>query len=410
MTLEEELELWRKIESVHNAIRLRLYRLAYIIPEHIKILEEANASNLSDFFPVSVFSIGDSGRGLERAVLDMQPWRRELSEHYNAMVLEFSSGRKRRIEKMREESERLLMRYPVHGERLFEWYNVAEVYRSSLSAPDVSADARRDIEKRILMNTSDFCSLLDDVAPYFDELSELKKRVVTVNLRLVVSIVKHYHSDNIQTSDLIQEGNIGLIKALEKFDYKLGHKFSTYATWWIKQSVSRAIASQSRVIRLPAHMLVTISRINRAEQTFILQNGRDPGTDELAEILELPRERISAIKKMTCQVISLQAPVSGEDGNILENLLSEGESSDPVKNLSFKLMKARLMQAMETLSEREQQILKMRFGLGGEQPRTLVEVSRTFNLTRERIRQIEFRAIKKLRAPDLAAFFEDYFY
>lgn len=232
---------------------------------------------------------------------------------------------------------------------------------------------------------------------------------MTANLRLVVSIVNRYRSSAVPEGDLIQEGNLGLIRAMDRYDYRLGTRFTTYATWWIKQAVLYTISSQSRVIRLPGHMLAAINKINKAEQNFILTNGRDPSLDELSAILELPRPRISALKKMMCQAISLQAPRNTEEGSELENLLSDGEADDPVRLLAFKLLKARLEQALGTLSEREQQVIRLRFGLDSEKTMTLVEVSKVFNLTRERIRQIEMRAIKKLREPALQGYFKEYF-
>lgn len=210
---------------------------------------------------------------------------------------------------------------------------------------------------------------------------------------------------------MIQEGNLGLIRAIDKFDYKLGHKFSTYATWWIKQAVSRAVASQSRVIRLPAHMIATIVRINRAEQEYLQRNGTLPSDADLAAVLELPRERISAIKKMTCQTISLQAPISdASDKDFLENLLCDPENTDPMWKMTSSLMLQRLKDALERLPEREQQIIRMRYGLGKQAPKTLMEISQYFHLTRERIRQIELRAIRRMKNPDLESCFQDYYF
>ena len=210
---------------------------------------------------------------------------------------------------------------------------------------------------------------------------------------------------------MIQEGNLGLIRAIDKFDHKLGHKFSTYATWWIKQAVSRTITSQSRVIRLPAHMIATIVRINRAEQDFLQRNGRMPTDMELAAQLEMSRERISAIKKMTCQTISLQAPVSDEnDRNLLENLLCDPDTTDPARQMTSKLLLENLKDAIDRLPEREQQIIRMRYGLDSQPPKTLLEVSKFFNLTRERIRQIEMRAIRHLRNPNLETCYQDYYF
>ena len=261
------------------------------------------------------------------------------------------------------------------------------------------------------MDSTAFHEKMEQLDGYFEQLEEYRQQMVTRNLRLVVSIAQHYHSSNVQTSDMIQEGNLGLIRAIDKFDYKLGHKFSTYATWWIKQAVSRTITSQSRVIRLPAHMIATIARINKAEQDFIQRNGKQPDDSDLAAQLELPRERISAIRKMACQTISLQAPLSdSSDKNILENLLSDTDDTNPAKLLTSKLLLDKLKSVINQLPEREQQIIKMRYGLDSSRPKTLVEVSKIFNLTRERIRQIELRAIRKLRDSSLEVCYQDYYF
>jgi len=209
---------------------------------------------------------------------------------------------------------------------------------------------------------------------------------------------------------LIQEGNIGLMRALDKFDYRLGHKFCTYATWWIKQSVNRSIADQSRVIRIPIHMINTINMINAVEQRFIQENGREPSVDELASKLEMPVARVSAIQKMARQPLSLQSSVNDDDEtSTLEGMVSD-DRNDPVEEIASQVIREKLFEALATLSEREQQIIIMRFGLDGEEPKTLVEVSQHFDLTRERIRQIEMKTIEKLRAPSRLRYFDNIFH
>jgi RNA polymerase primary sigma factor len=204
---------------------------------------------------------------------------------------------------------------------------------------------------------------------------------------------------------------MGLMRALEKFDFKLGHKFSTYASWWIKQNITRAIAEQSRIIRIPVHMVKTIVTINNAEQRFIQEHGREPSTDEIAIIMELPASRVSAIQKMARQSVSLQAPIGNDDdGSVMEDILTDIESEDPMQNISSKVVREKLHELLGTLSEREQQIIIMRFGLLGFKTMTLLEISEHFQLTRERIRQLEIKIINKLRSPAKLKFFDGYFH
>ena len=250
-----------------------------------------------------------------------------------------------------------------------------------------------------------------DIVELRREIDRWKLRMLETNLRLVINIAKHYQHKGLPFGDLIQEGNLGLMKALEKFDYKLGHRFCTYASWWVRQAVARALSAQSRVIRLPIHMLSTIRKMNIAEKNYIQLHGTEPTTEELAQVMELPRERVSAIKKMSLQCISLQAPQSADDPDFtIENLLSDKLSDDPMKSLARKMLKRRLTAAISQLSEREKLVLNMRYGLDGGPCKTLTEVSEIFNVTRERVRQLELKTLEKLRKhSDRGKYLEDFF-
>jgi RNA polymerase primary sigma factor len=227
------------------------------------------------------------------------------------------------------------------------------------------------------------------------------------NLRLVISIANKYRECNVPLNDIIQEGNLGLMVAVQRFDFNLGNRFSTYAGWWIKHYILRAISEQSRVVRLPLHMIQAIQNMNRAEQRFIQNEGREPENSELAELLELPVARVSAMRKMASQSISLQAPLnSDEDGSSLEDLIAPEEKSEPWRNYARKLLYDKLYEMLNTLPERERQIIIYRFGLLGEPVLPLNEISSRLKLSRERVRQLENKVMAQLRTKEYLRFID----
>ncbi|MDD2480561.1 MAG: RNA polymerase sigma factor RpoD [Lutispora sp.] len=257
--------------------------------------------------------------------------------------------------------------------------------------PLLSPDEEVDLAKR--MNDGD---------------AEARRKLTEANLRLVVSIAKRYVGRGMLFLDLIQEGNLGLIKAVEKFDYEKGFKFSTYATWWIRQAITRAIADQARTIRIPVHMVETINKLIRVSRQLLQELGRDPIPEEIAEEMGLSEDKVREIMKIAQEPVSLETPIGEEEDSHLGDFIPDDDAPAPAEAAAFTLLKEQLMEVLDTLTPREEKVLRLRFGLDDGRARTLEEVGKEFNVTRERIRQIEAKALRKLRHPSRSKKLKDY--
>lgn len=402
LSQERQKELSDAIIVADDKFRREIYVFGMVMLEHVRYLDSSCDDNTTSelFLPSSLPPRGQIVESIRR-------WKAELAAYHGKWVQAFRNHSPE-LAKMRAGAVELLMKFPFSGDLIENFYQLIADYKSL--AGHGRGGMSSFLEEKFLMSLDEFKLHLARASEAREELLELRRQMLEGNLRLVISVANQYNHPNLPRNDLIQEGNLGLMRALEKFDFRLGNRFSTYAIWWIRQNVTRAIAEQGGIIRIPGHIINTIRAINQAEQRYILENGVEPTVEQLAKILEMPPPRISAIRKMARQTISLQAPLpNSNDGGSLEEVLADENAVDPGTAISGDVLQEKIREILNTLTEREQQIIIMRFGLFEQPPQTLEEVSRHFKLTRERIRQLEVKIIEKLRSPELLRLLEGFF-
>ncbi len=422
LSLEEERSYAMSYDNIMMEFREKLYTVGYVAVEHLRAVGNIEIDNIENNFIIRHDDAASGGMSSpEGILLDLRKWGRKIENLHSILRSGFQGkGAQDELQAIRLKLSKTLSRHLLKHEYLAEWYDVGLSYlkevgiksldQGSAGEKNTISEERKDfIRKKLLMEIQEFRDLMCELQSIRSKADNVRAKILQGNLRLVISVAKRFQFRGLPLNDLIQEGNLGLMKAVDRFDYRRNHKFSTYATWWIKQTISRAIADQARVIRIPVHMIATLNQIFQAEQRLLQKQGREPECNELAAELEMPVERVRAMKKMAQQPVSLQAPVVAGSSSLIEDMLLSPDGDDPVKDAAYSLLKEKVDEVFTTLTEREQQVLRLRYGLRGESPRTLEQLGNYFQLTRERVRQIEIRALEKLRDPDRRKYLDGYF-
>jgi len=404
LTREQEVEISKRIEEAENMVQKHINRFGFIARAHLDLARK----------------LAEGGERFDRVILDKKIESRERYmkklprlckqvEQLSASITQQYCQLSRNSSKKRSKKLRSVQRAMASLQRFYladEAYHTSLYLQTELAKRPREKKKRlqlgnrvRDSEKNLWLSLGEYAEQYQALKGWMRQALRAKTEMVEANLRLVISIAKKYTNRGLSFLDLIQEGNMGLMKAVEKFEYRRGYKFSTYATWWIRQAITRSIADQARTIRIPVHMIETINKLMRVQKQLVQEYGREPTPDEVAEEVLLPVDRVRAVLKMAQQPISLQSPVGESEETNFGDFIEDKGAENPSDMTAIVLLKEKIKDVLETLTERERQVLEQRFGLVDGYSRTLEEVGRQFQVTRERIRQIEAKALRKMRHP-----------